>query len=569
MSEGRGRIAFVLVAVVADERGGGALRPLDAAGRPVGPTEVVADLVAAVAAREAAEHPRWVWSTATSVYPGLLRAGVRVDRCHDVELTEALLLGHAGRWGEPRSLAAAWARLTGAAVPPDPPSRAAAPPGHGQGALFDTLPGPPGPGIDALTQVYADQLARIAETEHPGRFRLLVAAESAGTLIAVEMGATGLPWRADVHDEILTELLGEASPVGGPPRRLADLAAQIADAFGVRRLHADSPAELLKAFARVGVELPNTRAWVLRGVDHPAVPLVLEYKELYRIWTAHGWSWREQWVQGGRFQPEYVPGGVVSGRWATRGGGALQIPKVIRRAVMADPGWRLVVADAGQLEPRVLAAVSDDARLAAAGGAGDLYAALARDSFGGDRARAKVALLGAMYGQTGGAAVPALAVLKRSYPTAFNYVEAAARTGEAGGLVRSWLGRTCPPGSVGFGDPDEVPSDPDGAADPHSPRARAARSRGRFTRNFVIQATAAEWASTLLATLRTELSGSDAELVFFQHDEVIVHAPAEQADAVADAVTRSGERASALLFGATPVRFPLDLSIVDCYADAV
>ncbi|PYC60891.1 bifunctional 3'-5' exonuclease/DNA polymerase, partial [Micromonospora arborensis] len=84
-----------------------------------------------------------------------------------------------------------------------------------QGALFDTLPGPPGPGIDALTQVYADQLARIAETEHPGRFRLLVAAESAGTLIAVEMGATGLPWRADVHDEILTELLGEASPVGG------------------------------------------------------------------------------------------------------------------------------------------------------------------------------------------------------------------------------------------------------------------------------------------------------------------------------------------------------------------
>ncbi|WP_435825664.1 bifunctional 3'-5' exonuclease/DNA polymerase [Micromonospora zamorensis] len=558
----------MLVAVVSDERGGGVLCPLDAVGRSAGPTEAVTDLVAAVAAREAAEHPRWVWSGASSVYPTLLRAGVRVDRCHDVELTEALLLGHAGRWGEPRSLAAAWARLTGAAVPPDPPPRAAAPPGHGQGALFDTLPGASGPGIEALTQVYADQLARIATTEHPGRFRLLVAAESAGALIAVEMGMAGLPWRADVHDEILHELLGEASPVGGPPRRLAELAAQIAGALGVRRLHADSPAELLKAFARVGVELPNTRAWVLRGVDHPAVPLVLEYKELYRIWTAHGWAWREQWVQGGRFQSEYVPGGVVSGRWATRGGGALQIPKVIRRAVVADPGWRLVVADAGQLEPRVLAAVSGDARLAAAGGAGDLYAALARDSFSGDRAKAKVALLGAMYGQTGGAAVPALAVLKRSYPTAFAYVESAARTGEAGGLVRSWLGRTCPPGSAGFGDPDDVPFDPEEAADPRGPRARAARSRGRFTRNFVIQATAAEWASTLLATLRTELSGTDAELVFFQHDEVVVHAPADQAAAVAEAVTRSGERASALLFGATPVRFPLDLSIVDCYADA-
>ncbi|MET8311125.1 bifunctional 3'-5' exonuclease/DNA polymerase [Micromonospora sp. NPDC005173] len=568
MSQGRGRIASVLVAVVSDERGGGELRPLDAAGRPSGPTEIVTDLTAAVARWEAAGHPRWVWPTAGAVYPALLRAGVRVERCHDVELTEALLLGHAGRWGEPRSFAAAWARLSGAPVPPDPPPRPAAPPGHGQGALFDALPGPAGPGIDALIQVYADQLARIADTEHPGRFRLLVAAESAGALIAVEMGVAGLPWRAEVHDAILGELLGEPSPVGGPPRRLAELAARIADAFGVRRLHADSPAELLKAFARVGVELPNTRAWVLRGVDHPAVPLVLEYKELYRIWTAHGWSWREQWVRDGRFQSEYVPGGVVSGRWATRGGGALQIPKVIRRAVVADPGWRLVVADAGQLEPRVLAAVSGDARLAAAGGAGDLYAALARDAFAGDRAKAKVALLGAMYGQTGGSAVPALAVLKRSYPTAFGYVEAAARTGEAGGLVRSWLGRTCPPGSAGFGDPDDVPTDPDGAADRQSPRARAARSRGRFTRNFVIQATAAEWASTLLATLRTELAGTDAELVFFQHDEVIVHCPAAQAEAVAAAVGRSGERAAGLLFGDTPVRFPLDLSIVDCYADA-
>ncbi|GAB3188179.1 DNA polymerase-1 [Micromonospora palomenae] len=558
----------MLVAVVADERGGGVLQPLDADGRPAGAADVVVDLAAAVAAREAAEHPRWVWASGVALYPALLRAGVRVERCHDVELTEALLLGHAGRWGEPRSLAAAHARLTGAAVPPDPPPRPPAPPGHGQGALFDAVPGPPGPGIEALVEVYADQLARIAATQHPGRFRLLVAAESAGALIAVEMGAAGLPWRVDVHDAILDELLGEASPVGGPPRRLAELAARIADAFGVRQVHADSPAELLRAFARAGVELPNTRAWVLRGVDHPAVPLVLEYKELYRIWTAHGRAWRDAWVRDGRFQPEYVPGGVVSGRWATRGGGALQIPKVIRRAVVADPGWRLVVADAGQLEPRVLAAVSGDARLAAAGGAGDLYAALAQDSFAGDRARAKVALLGAMYGQTGGSAVPALAVLKRSYPTAFGYVEAAARTGEAGGLVRSWLGRTCPPGTAGFVDGDDAGVDPDAGADPQSPRARAARSRGRFTRNFVIQATAAEWASTLLATLRGELAGTAAELVFFQHDEVMVHCPAGQAEAVAAAVGRSGERASALLFGDTPVRFPLDLSIVDCYADA-
>ncbi|MGC5052159.1 bifunctional 3'-5' exonuclease/DNA polymerase [Micromonospora sp. DT48] len=568
MSHGAGRIAFVLVAVVSDEQGGGVLQPLDPAGAPLGGPEVVADLPAAVAARERADQPRWVWASGASLYPALLRAGVEVRRCHDVELTEALLLGYAGRWGEPRALAAAWARLTGAPVPPDPPPRAAVPPGTGQVALFDAVPGPPGPGITALTRVYADQLDRIAATADPGRFRLLVAAESAGALIAAEMGAAGLPWRADVHDAVLADLLGEPSPVGGPPRRLAELAGRIAEAFGVRQVHADSPAELLRAFARAGIELPNTRAWVLRGVDHPAVPLVLEYKELYRIWTAHGRAWRDAWVRDGRFRPEYVPGGVVSGRWATRGGGALQIPKVIRRAAVADPGWRFVVADAGQLEPRVLAAVSGDSRLAAAGATGDLYAALARDAFGGDRGRAKLALLGAMYGQTGGSAVPALAVLRRNYPTAFGYVEAAARTGETGGLVRSWLGRTCPPGTAGFGADEEGPVAPDAAGDGQSLRARAARSRGRFTRNFVIQASAAEWASTLLAVLRGELAGTGAELVFFQHDEVIVHCRAERAEWVAETVDRAGRRATALLFGDTPVRFPLDLSIVECYADA-
>jgi DNA polymerase-1 len=559
----------VLMAVVAEDNGGGRWQPVHPDGRPAGAAERIADLVTALATREAAEHPRWLWPATSALYPALLRAGVRLRRCHDTELTEALLLGHAGRWGEPRALPAAWARLTGAPVPADPPPRMPEPPGHAQAALFETAAEPTtaaGPDtLRALTEVFADQQRRTAATEHPGRFRLLLAAESAGALIGAEMGHDGLPWRADIHEALLTELLGPSQPVG-PPRRLAELTAQVNAAFGVRGLHPDSPAEVLRAFAKAGIDVPNTRAWVLRGIDHPAVAPLLEFKELYRIWTAHGRSWLDGWVQHGRFRPEYVPGGVVSGRWATRGGGALQVPKVVRRAVVADPGWRFVVADAGQLEPRVLAAVSGDARLAAAGGAGDLYAALATDSFGGDRAKAKLALLGAMYGQTGGAAVPALAVLRRSYPTAFEYVEAAARTGEAGGLVRSWLGRTCPPSSTAWRDTGLEPPETAGSADT-SQGGASGRARGRFTRNFVIQATAAEWALVLLATLRTELAGTAAELVFFVHDEVVVHCPAEQADAVVAAMEQASARAAELIFGATAVRFPLDVSVVECYAD--
>jgi DNA polymerase family A len=555
----------VLIAVAPDGR----LQELRADGSAAGPALPVADLPAAIAEREAADQPRWVWPATADLYPGLLRAGVRVARCHDLELTEALLMGAAGWWGSPRSLAAARARLRGLPVPPDPPPRPAEPPGFAQGALFETISAPPASAgfdvLEAVREVYASQVARVAATEHPGRFRLLVAAESAGALVGAEMGHAGLPWRVDLHDELLRELLGPPQPVG-PPRRLAELAAEINEALGMRGLHPDSPAEVVKAFARNGVEIPNTRAWVLKQVDHPAVRPLLEFKELYRIWTAHGWSWRDAWVRDGRFRPEYVPGGVVSGRWATRGGGALQVPKVVRRAVVADPGWLFVVADAGQLEPRVLAAVSGDERLAAAAAAGDLYAALATDSFDGDRARAKLALLGAMYGQTGGAAIPALAVLRKRYPTAFDYVEAAARTGEAGGLVRSWLGRTCPPAAAAWRDAGLDPPEEAGSAEPQG--GASGRARGRFTRNFVIQATAAEWALVLLATLRTALEGTTAELVLFVHDEVVVHCPADQAGEVVAAVHASAEQAGRLLFGDTTVRFPLDVSAVGAYADA-
>src|SRR5215467_14292367 len=73
------------------------------------------DLAAAVAERERAGDVRWVWAACAGVYPALLRAGVRVQRCHDVSLTEALLLARDGRAGEQTTLAAAWARLGGAA----------------------------------------------------------------------------------------------------------------------------------------------------------------------------------------------------------------------------------------------------------------------------------------------------------------------------------------------------------------------------------------------------------------------------------------------------------------------
>lgn len=547
--------------VAVDPDGGGTIRPLDA------DAVHVPDLVAAVHDLEAsavrdpevlrdgpdAGIPRWVWAEARRVYPALLSRGVRLSRCHDVALTEGLLLGAEGRYGEPRSALAAYARLHDLPVPEDREEAAEG----AQASLFEPGAPEPTPGvaqIDLVAEVHRDQLRRISRLPDPGRFRLLVAAESAGALIAAELGHDGMPWREDLHDALLTELLGARPVHGMRPAKLQALADEVGVAFG-RTLNPDSPQQIVKAFKSAGIAIPSTRSHVIKEIEHPGVRPLLAYKELARLHSFHGWVWADQWVRGDRFRAEYVVGGVVSGRWATSGGGALQIPKVMRKVVVADDGWTLVVADAAQLEPRVLAAMAGDGGLARAAGEIDLYAALAQ-AFGGERDSAKIAMLSAMYGGTSGDAPKLLAVMRQRFPQAYAFVEDAARAGEEGRLVRSWLGRTCPQPSAGW---RALVSGPEGS--------RAARDRGRFTRNFVVQATAAEWALTLLAVLRGRLP-DPARLVFFQHDEVMVHCPLELAGEVQAEVTRAAEEATRLLFGHTPVRFPMEAVPVACYADA-
>ncbi|MGW2824410.1 bifunctional 3'-5' exonuclease/DNA polymerase [Streptomyces sp. NPDC001443] len=557
-------------ALAPTEDGGVEIAPLGPDGLPAAPVAWEPDLAEAV--RRRPEVFRWVWRATAEVHPRLLATGVRVERCYDIEDAETLLLGHEGRYGEPRSAAAALARLRGGPVPPDPRQRSAEP--GAQPPLFEPqgtrLP------LTDLVEVYAEQQRRHDRSAHPDRLRLLTSAESAGMLVAAEMNRAGLPWSADVHREVLRELLGERYTGGGEPRRLAELAEEVSVAFG-RRVRPDLPADVVKAFAQAGIKVGSTRRWEIESLDHPAVKPLIEYKKLYRIWVAHGWSWLQDWVRDGRFRPEFLAGGTVTGRWVTNGGGALQIPKVIRRAVVADPGWRFVVADADQMEPRVLAAISRDPGLMeVAAREDDLYQSVSDRAFSGDRAQAKLAVLGAVYGQTSGDGLKNLAALRRRFPRAVAYVDDAAQAGQEGRLVRTWLGRTCPP-AAGAGDegaeeagmPQEEPAgQPAEQGWMPGYASTDARARGRFARNFVVQGSAADWALLLLAALRRTCAGMAAELVFFQHDEVIVHCPAHEADAVVAAIREASDLAGRLTFGETPVRFPFTTAVVRCYADA-
>ncbi|HET9873702.1 MAG TPA: bifunctional 3'-5' exonuclease/DNA polymerase [Propionibacteriaceae bacterium] len=525
------------------------------------------DVPAAVATLEKS-RPRWVWVDTGQVYPRLLAAGVRVQRCCDLRLRHAILARSRRVDWHVTDDDARWARM-------DPPESDQWP------SLLDHPNRPTDASLEEVLSEYRRQGRAVHAAREPERIQLLLAAESAGALVAAEMRHTGLPWSAEVHDAKLTEILGPRPLPGARPARLEELVHAVRAELNQPSLNPDSQPELLRALRGAGIDVKGTRQSELSLIRHPVIAPLLAYKKLSRLLTANGWSWLSAWVSAARFHPDYVPSGVVTGRWATRGGGALQLPKQIRSAVVADPGHRLVVADAAQLEPRILAAMSGDQRMSRASCRGDLYQALVDEDVGDTRAHAKVAMLGALYGATSGEGGQLMPRLLRAYPEAIGLVEQAAREGERGGVVTTWLGRSSPAPPLSWHAAQGRASQPDaGAAEQRMARQRA-RDWGRFTRNFVVQGTAAEWALCWLATLRGLLSRRPpdprlaasptrgrAELVYFLHDEVIVHTPADLSDAVSDAVRESARTAGRLMFGRFPVEFALDVTCVDDYGQA-
>lgn len=433
-----------------------------------GRTEVAdADLPDIVRAAEAGLRPRWVWSDTRSWYPPLLRAGVRVERCVDLRLSHAILRSS--------TLSSGSALASAAPGPWDAPGGLDEPAQQGAAALFDLdAPRPVAPPSAAAE--FAAQQDAVAGSAEPARLRLLLAAESAGALIAAEMQHAGLPYSVERHDRLLSALLGPR-PRYGRPAVLEELAGQLRAALEAPALNPDSPPDVLKALQRAGLMVTSTRSWALRELEHPAIAPLLRYKKLARLYSANGWTWLDTWVSDGRFRPDYIPGGVVTGRWATRGGGALQLPKEVRGAVVADPGWKLVVADAAQLEPRILTGLSADTAMAAAGRGRDLYAGIVAAGAVAERAQAKVAMLGAMYGATTGDSGRLMPRLARAFPRAVRLVEDAARTGENGGVVTSRLGRSSPPPGRGWRSSQEAASGAD-STPAEERRARTQRATG-------------------------------------------------------------------------------------------
>ena len=515
-----------------------------------------------VAEQERVDPPRWVIRSAREIYPVLLASGVLLGRSHDLVLCHAILRD-TDTVARPLAPSASWVRREPVDDAP---------------ALFEVAEHSDShdPVADALDQ-YREQ-RRVLRDSKDGRLTLLTSAESAGGLIAEEMRAAGLPWNESVHDGILTEILGTRPIAGGLPSRMVAQGERVRSILSDPTLNLESQPKLLRALHRVGVQVESTSRWELAQHSHAVVEPLLAYKKLSRLLSANGWAWLAEWVHDGRFRPIYITGGVVTGRWASAGGGALQLPRNLRAAVRADDGWTLVVADVAQLEPRMLAGMAGDRAMARAAQGKDLYEGVVESGAVATREEAKYAVLGAMYGATTGDSGRLVPRLRKVYPRAMALVDRAARFGEDGGVVSTWLGRSSPRPSTEWEAMQAAATGADADPAEVALARRRARDWGRFTRNFVVQGTAAEWSLIWLAEIRHRLQllpvvereapasgifGSRAHLAFFLHDEVILHVPQEQADAAADAVREAAAVATRRLFGNFPIDVPLDLRIAE------
>ncbi len=323
-----------------------------------------------------------------------------------------------------------------------------------------------------------------------------------------------------------------------------------------------SPLQVKDLLRRNGFDLPDTRSWRLEQLagTHPLVDALLQWRKGERIATTYGYRWLDHHLGAdGRLRGTWTGSDGGAGRM-TASAGLHSMPRELRPAVVAEPGHLLVRADLGQVEPRVLAAISRDRDLARAAASDDLYADVAA-ALGCERPVAKIAVLAAMYGQTSGTAADALRDMERAYPTAMRFLQSAHDDGKAGRDVLTWAGRR-----VRMWHLDPLAP----GAGPEAVRAHqsALAARGRFARNAVVQGSAAElfkaWTATVRARLRSEGSG---ELVLCLHDELLLHVREHAAEHLRAAVV-DDLRSTAGRWTDAGVRFVADVAVVRRWSDA-
>jgi DNA polymerase-1 len=365
---------------------------------------------------------------------------------------------------------------------------------------------------------------------------------------------------------------------------LQRLEAEISRAAGVP-FNVNSPRQLAQVlFEKLGLPVlkktrtgPSTDADVLEqlaGLGHEVPRLLLEHRELQKL--------RSTYVDtlpakvhpvSGRIHTSFNQVGAATGRLSSSEPNLQNIPvrsprgEAIRRGFIPAPGWKFVVADYSQIELRLMAHLSEDPAFLGAFQSGeDIHRQTAALIFGVApeavtpemRARAKTINFATIYGQ---------GAFSLSRQLAIPQEEAKAFIAEyfrRFGGVRAFLDRQVAlareQGYVEtlFGRRRYIPEVRD--------RNYGMRAFGeRQAQNAPLQGSAADLIKIAMVRLHRALraEGFAARLLLQVHDELVLEAPQEEVERVAQLVRRHME-------GAAQLKVPLvvDVGVGDNWLDA-
>ena len=336
---------------------------------------------------------------------------------------------------------------------------------------------------------------------------------------------------AEQLQQVLAEESSQGSLFGGPQREDINL---------------DSQQQLTKALNRLGIPVPeSTRNWKLQplAAQYPVIATLLEYRTVQKALTSYGTNMIDMINPvTKRLHADFRQIGAPTGRFACTNPNIQQVPHAVeyRRCFSGYPhGRRLVIADYSQIELRILAEFSGDRGFMDAFNTGaDLHRVTASQVFNTgldqvtkeQRDFAKRLNFGVVYGigaqrfalMTGLSVSEAENVLRRyfgTYRELDTYLRDAANRAVSDRQARTGSGRLV---RFRYDEND---------------RQQISMTQ-RNGKNTPIQGTSADILKRALRLLKDDLKDTNAQIVNIIHDEIVVEADADEAEAIAATVER-------------------------------
>ena len=368
--------------------------------------------------------------------------------------------------------------------------------------------------------------------------------------------------------EILEKVKIEQEKVAAELQQMLSAGVAQASLFGVTEINLDSQAQVSDALKNLGVPVPETtRGWQLQplATEYPVIAKLLEYRGVAKSLSSFGENILEFIKPAtGRIHADFRQIGAPTGRFSCSKPNIQQIPheEAYRKCFRAPEGRKLIIADYSQIELRILAEFSDDQNFIKAFQTGaDFHTTTAAQIFnaapeaitGDQRSFAKRLNFGVVYGigsqrfalMTGLSQNQAEDIMRRYFATyrgLDGWLRNAGRKVVTERMARTATGRMM---RFRFDEEDR----------------KAIALAQRNGKNMPIQGTNADILKRALRLLYDELKGTSAMLVNIVHDEIIVEADANEAEAAARKVEDAMCAAGAEYVKKVPVK--VDVHIAD------